>query len=114
MKLSDELINSLEAEGYRSVTYVNGKGICGLKAFAFTIGLVCGIELDGYDHRYCYPRESSQVALSQLLSWKLSDEEVSEDPQDPYWIKKKGRVEYSNILNPQFDERFDHSFKDFS
>ena len=107
MEINAKLKQKLEAEGYKHLTYIEGKGICGIKAFLFTIGLCCGLEEYSYDHRYCYPPESAMIPILQLVSWKQSGEEITGDPEDEYWIKKKGSEEYSNHRNSQFDERFD-------
>tara|TARA_R110000851_G_scaffold78000_5_gene172090 strand:+ start:23550 stop:23885 length:336 start_codon:yes stop_codon:yes gene_type:complete len=102
-----EVKEKMEVEGYKNITYVKGKGWCGVKAFMFTIGLCCGIEQVSYDHRYCYEHKDAMIPLLQLVAWGNSEEDVTEDPDDPYWIKKKGSEEYSNHRHNDFDERFD-------
>jgi hypothetical protein len=107
MEINDTTKKSLEDQGYKQLTYIQGKGICGLLPFGFTIGLVCGIEEWGYDHRYCYPHKDTIHAILQLVSWRISSEEEIKDPQDKYWIKRKGSYEYGNEKHDDFDERFD-------
>lgn len=80
----------LEKEGYTDIEIIPNKGICALFRFAFTTGLVYGIDESGYQGRYCYSNKSD--ALKALKEWSGID-----DPQDSYWIKHKGyKGEYSN------------------
>ena len=104
-----DFLDELKKEGYKQLTYVKGKGICGVFPFAFTIGLVCGIEKWGYDHRYCYPHADAMIPLLQLVAWSQSKEEVVEDPQDEFWIKRKGAYEHGNEKHKDFDIRFDEA-----
>ena len=104
----DELKVQLKKEGFKEIRYVKGKGWCGIKGFMFTVGLCCGLDKLGWDHRYCYPPEQVMVPILQLLVWSKSEDEVTEDPQDPFWIKRKGTDgEWGNHLHGNFDERFD-------
>tara|TARA_R110000850_G_scaffold7469_4_gene27196 strand:+ start:210 stop:539 length:330 start_codon:yes stop_codon:yes gene_type:complete len=105
--IDDNLRSKLEKDGYQELTYVKGKGICGLYPFAFTIGLCCGIGEWGYDHRYCYPHKHVMTAILQLRQWGGLEEEVVEDPQDEFWIKRKGSYEHGNLNHKDFDIRFD-------
>jgi hypothetical protein len=72
----------LQAEGYQNVRSVPGRGVCGLYRFAFTTGLVIGIDDIGYYGRYCY--SNRQDALEALEKW-----DGQGDPEGP-WIKYKG------------------------
>jgi hypothetical protein len=81
----------LETEGYSEIKEIPGKGICGLKDFIFTTGLIIGMTEIGYLGRYCYPSESE--ALDALNKWNGEG-----DPSGP-WIKYKGSPgERSNPL----------------
>ena len=93
-----ELIEYLEKEGYKQLTYVKGKGLCGLMGFIYTVGLVVGLDRVGYTDRYCYPHSHAALAVLALTKWGMSETDVQGDPDDPYWIKRKGEQEYTNPL----------------
>lgn len=79
----------LNREGYTDVRTVAGRGLCGLSRFVFTVGLVYGIDFDGYQGRYCYGSRSD--ALAALKEW-----DGAGDPPGN-WIKHKGLAgEYKN------------------
>jgi hypothetical protein len=84
MKLTDEIKQSLESDGYFELKESNGF-ILGLMKFAFTLAIVVDIHNDGsYEHRFCYPYGK---ALECLMAYKLY--EGIDDPQGS-WIKNKG------------------------
>jgi hypothetical protein len=83
----------LAAEGYSYLTTIGGK-LCGLHQFAFTWGLVVGLDKDGYERRYCY--ESRANAWAALQMWNGDGH-----PSGP-WIKCKGRG--IDLLNFEFCE----------
>ncbi len=91
-----ELKTYLEKQGYKQLTEIPGKGLCGLFPFMYTVGLVVGLDKDGYKDRYCYPHSHTALAILALKKWEMSEEPVTGDPDDPYWIKRKGEQEYSN------------------
>lgn len=82
--VSKEEIEFYGSIGYNCLRYIEGKGLCGLSNFMFTIGLVYGIDKVGYVGRYCYPHEFLKEALVALADW-----DGNEDPTGP-WIKHKG------------------------
>ena len=87
----ERLINYLKSEGYSEIKEVPGKGICGLRDFIFTTGLVIDMDENQYYGRYCYP--SHEDALKALNEWNGEG-----DPSGP-WIKYKGNPgERSNPL----------------
>lgn len=78
-----ELIDYLKTEGYSELREIEGRGLCGIMRFAFTVGLVYGMTKHGYTARYCYPDMAS--AKEALSKWDGKD-----DPDDDIWIKHKG------------------------
>lgn len=44
----------LEKEGYRGLKEIKNRGIVGLYRFIYTVGLVYGIDKNGYLGRFCY------------------------------------------------------------
>ena len=76
------LIAYLKSEGYSDIREIPGRGICGLRDFIFTTGLVIGMDETQYYGRYCY--SSKDDALKALNEW-----EGDGDPSGP-WIKYKG------------------------
>ena len=77
-----KLIQFLETEGYYEIRNIDGQGLCGLRKFAFTTGLIIGIEQLTYVGRYCF--SSEQDALNALNDWNGTG-----DPSGN-WIKYKG------------------------
>jgi hypothetical protein len=86
MSARDYLKNKLEKEGYTDLRYIDGVGFCGLRDFAFTIGLCYGLEEWGYLGRYCYPKEFRDDAQKGLQIW---GGKVGIDPVGK-WVKHKG------------------------
>lgn len=81
--ISDELKAQLESEGYFNVVEIEGRGICAVQKYLFTFGIVYGIDLIGYEGRWCYA--DYRVAILALSQW-----DGKNDP--PYnWIKYKGK-----------------------
>jgi hypothetical protein len=94
----DFLIKELEKEGYTKIRHIDGVGLCGLKSFAFTIGLCYGLEQWGYLGRYCYPKEFWQDAVTGLEVWNGKVGKV--DPVGR-WVKHKGvSGEWTNPNHP--------------
>jgi len=60
-------------------------GKCGLLRYAFTVGIVCGIdEFNNYAFRYCYSGELlAKIAYNEFIEGKL------DEPRE--YIKRKGR-----------------------
>jgi hypothetical protein len=77
-----ELKTLLDEEGYLLLKEIPGVGICGVRRFLFTWGLMVGLDRWGYSHRYCY--ESGPEAAKALGAW-----DGKGDPEGP-WIKRKG------------------------
>jgi hypothetical protein len=78
----------LESEGYFALRVIDGRGICGLMKFIFTIGLCEGIATNGFDSyegRWCYPHEYSKDALLALTLWDGKDDPAGR------WLKYKGK-----------------------
>lgn len=106
--MDDKLKKQLEDEGIKHICEIPNKGICGIRPFMFTVGLVTGLDEIGYSGRFCYPHENTMMAILALEKWKQSPPEIDEDPDDEYWIKSKGnKGEYSNHRNPSFNKKFD-------
>ena len=68
--------------GYFLVREIKGRGICALCRFAFTVGLVIGINSVGYYGRYCY--DNLAEATKAIEEW-----DGTGDPSGD-WIKYKG------------------------
>lgn len=81
-KEDEKLIQFLKSEGYYEIRNIDGQGLCGLRKFAFTTGLIIGIEQLTYLGRYCFPSERD--ALNALNDWNGMG-----DPSGN-WIKYKG------------------------
>ena len=80
---------SLTRDGYSNLRVIDGK-VCGLHVYLMTVGLVVGLNENGYERRYCY--EHAQDACRALLSW-----DGRGHPSGP-WIKCKGSC--GDLLNP--------------
>ena len=85
-------IEDLEAQGISPVAGVGNRGLCGLKRFQFTWGMLVNLQPLGYDLRYCYEHEAD--AHTALSSW-----DGVGHPAGP-WIKCKGAG--IDIINPEF------------
>ncbi len=96
MEIDKKLLKILEEEGYKSICYVKGKGICAIFPFIYTVGLVVNLDKCGYEDRYCYAHKDIPRAIVALFNWQVSHEDVTGDPEDKHWIKRKGNQEYSN------------------
>ena len=90
-------LTTLRAEGYYNIKAVPGNGVCALFKFAFTTGLVIGIDDIGYHGRYCY--SNRQDAIDALNSW-----DGQGDPSGN-WIKYKG--EGGERSNPNYEKEND-------
>jgi hypothetical protein len=86
------LTATLEAQGYAYLRELGDAGICGIKRFNYTWGLVVGIDPIGHGRRYCY--EVEKQALDALAEWSGDGH-----PSGP-WIKCKGAG--IELLNPAF------------
>jgi hypothetical protein len=85
------LLDYLQSQGYSCITNVGGK-VCGLKRFIFTTGLVVGLDMFGYEGRYCF--ENLSDATEALLTWDGTGHPSGN------WIKYKGQSgEFSNPNN---------------
>jgi hypothetical protein len=92
--ICEEMQKVLKNEGYFFAREVEGKGICALLRFAFTTGLVYGIDKIGYEGRYCYKNRAD--AIVDIALW-----EGVGDPAGN-WIKHKG--ECIDQRNPNYIE----------
>jgi hypothetical protein len=80
--MENTLEKFLTENGYENLKEIPGRGICGITRFAFTTGLIIGLEDWGYFGRYCYDsRKEAEDALSQ---W----DGIGDPPGE--WIKYKG------------------------
>lgn len=92
----EELMDFLRKEGYAELVFIPGKGICGLRAFLYTIGLCHGLDKDGFSGRYCYPRQHALDAVIALKLWDGTDHPIGN------WVKYKGRVEFGPDEKDQY------------
>lgn len=85
IKATRALIDELEGMGYFNVRIIEQgefKGqYVGLYRFIFTIGVIVGMDLVGYDHRYCY---------DSIGDAKKGLEEVAMGRIPTGYIKRKG------------------------
>ncbi|MDM0118084.1 hypothetical protein QTI66_39115 [Variovorax sp. J22R133] len=88
---SSSLMDSLSASGYTDLRMLRGK-LCAVKQFNFTTAIVVGMDVVGYERRYCY--EQRGEAQAALLAW-----DGDGHPSGP-WIKCKGAG--IDLLNPAF------------
>lgn len=75
---------------YFNIRWLDFRGIrvlCGLYRFAFTTGLVIGIDMYGYFGRWCFT--NTQEARNVILSLDKIPDDLSQLPGE--WIKYKGR-----------------------
>jgi len=79
-----DLIKKMTKEGYFSLRYVDGRGLCGLRDFAFTVGLCYGLDENSYLGRYCYPKHLSNDASIALSVWSGKEDPIGG------WVKHKG------------------------
>jgi len=92
--LTDELKEYLINEGYVDLREVPGRGICGVKRFLFTYGLIYGMDSMGYKGRWCY--DSGVKAVLALQLWNGEGDPAFD------WIKYKGEDgERSNPINKE-------------
>jgi hypothetical protein len=80
--MKQKLIDFLESQGYYNLKEIPNVGLCGLYRFAFTTGLVIGLQPIGYNGRYCYPLHAD--AVKALNEWNGHGDPSGE------WIKYKG------------------------
>jgi hypothetical protein len=90
--------------GYTNNKVVKLRGvdiICGLMRFAFTTGLVIGIDDTGYIGRYCFHTKSEAERALRELTIIPSNLIIEGN-----WIKFKG---YTEISNPNYEnEKYHH------
>ena len=84
-------------EGYFDIREIEGVGICSLMTFAFTTGLIVGMNESGYRGRYCF--SSKEEASKSLKEW-----DGTGDPPGN-WIKYKGYG--GERSNPEYKEDLD-------
>ena len=87
----EELIEFLKKEGYYNLREIPNRGLCGLRQFIFTVGLVEGLGEHSYNGRYCYPNELIKDSVIAIELWDGEGDPIGG------WIKHKGfRGEYNN------------------
>jgi hypothetical protein len=90
--ISEELKQYLTEEGYLHLKEVPNRGLCGIRRFLFTYGLVYGIDSMGYKGRWCY--DNLVTAFIALEQWSGEGDPAFD------WIKYKGEGgERSNPIN---------------
>jgi len=92
-----DFIEYLNAIGYENIVKIDNKW-CGLSRFAFTTGLLVGLDKTGYERRYCFHNWAG--ALESLLIWD------GKDHPSGNWIKCKGiyRGEAVDMANPNYEQ----------
>jgi hypothetical protein len=85
----EQLKTAMELEGYKYLREIPGHGLCGMRRFIFTVGLIVGLNEFDFEGRYCY--EGYNECTAAIMTW-----DGQGDPPGP-WIKYKGKKrEYSN------------------
>lgn len=102
LDVNQSLKDELEPQGYFNLHQTKNYGVIGLMRFAFTFGVIVGLDSEGYIRRYCYPSLENALFGYGLLKAQDTLEQVPIDPLDPYWIKCKGYgfKDYCNRNNP--------------
>lgn len=90
MENISQLKEFLEGEGYYQLRKIEGRGLCGLLPFIYTVAIVYGIDSIGYKGRYCYPRENANDLVLAYTIWDGKEDPIGN------WIKHKGYTEYTN------------------
>lgn len=80
-KFTSPILEVLSEEGYSFVRELPTVGFVGLLPHCFTVGLFCGLTIEGCAGRYCYPTLCD--AIDAIQEW-----DGSGDPPGP-WIKHK-------------------------
>jgi hypothetical protein len=97
-KLSKELKVFLENAGYKQLKEVNGRGLCGIFGFLYTVAIVEGIDKYDYKGRWCYPHA---YAKELVIAYNVWDDV---DAPKGRWIKYKGDGEEKLNLNFENNE----------
>ena len=102
LNVEEDVYKFLEGEGYQHLFETKHYGIIGVNRFAFTWGLMIGLDHDGYNRRYCYPSLDECMFGYGILKAQDTLDTPPFDPIDPYWIKRKGydMKDFSNPNNP--------------
>lgn len=87
--------------GYRDIRELPNGELAGLLSFAFTIGIVVGIERFGYRIRYCYGQYSE--ARKSLEAWDGKGDPPGE------WIKAKGRDRDGRVRDEPRKQQEEHT-----
>jgi hypothetical protein len=93
--IDPELSLSLRGEGFVHLRHIPGLGLCGIKQYIVTFGIVVGIDEMGYQARFCF----EHFADAELA---FHDWDGTDYPSGP-WIKLKGfwRGQPVDLLNPK-------------
>lgn len=90
-KIDHKLNEFLLTQGFSSLKYIEGRGLCGIKDFMFTVAICYGINEVGFNGRYCYPKEYRKDAILAFSIWDGNEDPIGN------WIKHKGLSgEYGN------------------
>lgn len=90
--LTRGFLDDLEGQGFSAFSVCGEAGLCAVKRYNFTYGLVVDLQPLGHGRRDCY--EHLSEALSALADW-----DGRNHPSGP-WIKCKGAS--IDLLNPDF------------
>lgn len=83
--IDPELADRLSSQGYRSLCWKPGAGVCGVFRYLYTGGLVTGVAEGGHRGRYCY--RTIGEALRALNDW------CGEGDPPGAWVKYKSATE---------------------
>ena len=67
-----DFLRGLEAQGYEGLRVCGASGLCAIKQFNFTWGVIVGMDPVSYDRRYCYERcddAASALAAFATALW---------------------------------------------
>lgn len=98
----EHLTKALNRENYFDVKYMNGR-FYALQQQVYTVGLFVGLDLHGYEHRYCY--ETLLEAKTAIASWDGCG--LAPGP----WVKLKGtfRGQFADWNRMQAEIRVMHT-----
>lgn len=97
--IDKKLETKLKENGYVEIREVPNVGICALRGFMFTVGLVVGLDENSFRYRYCYPHKNAGDAVGALRAWDGTGDPLGN------WIKKKG--DGFDETNPNYTKNID-------
>jgi hypothetical protein len=83
-----QIILGLEGNGYFNYREIEGRGVCAMAYFFFTVAILYGLTDEWIEGRYCFETEAE--------AQKSFDEWDGVGDPTGNWIKHKGVREYSN------------------